>query len=276
MTTLDKIRALDPVTDEDLSTATSNRDKVWKDVLSRTQAPVADTSSAGARSSARQRWSRGRRWVPVLVAASLVGGIALTVVERSGNSHPEALAFAYRGDDLKITVIDLQADTKRFNRELKQQGLNFKLELVPASPSVVGQETSGGYSDGSNARHVKVGAAPAGCRIGVDSPCHIEISVARGFRGEGFLRIGRPLRPGEKVSASGELNGRGEALEGVEYKDLQVGRALELLRQRGVSVHRFSVDYSEDRKSVPADFYVIQGTLLADGEAILWVSKKPE
>ncbi|GAA1539235.1 hypothetical protein [Kribbella lupini] len=271
MTTLDQIRALDPVTDDELRTATRSRDKVWNDVVSRTQRTEKQATP-------RPRRAVARRLVPVLVAASLVGGIALTAVQRSGDSHPEALAFAYQGDDLKITVIDLQADTKRFNRELEQQGLKFKLVLVPATPSIVGQETSAGFSDGSNARHVTIGETPAGCKLGVDSSCHIEISVSKDFRGEGTLEIGRPLRPGETAAAMGDLGGPGEPLDGVKYQGLQVSQVLEMLRQRDVTVDEYRVDYSDgsgkDAHSVPGNLYVTQGGLLADGKGILWVTDK--
>lgn len=274
MTTLDKIKSLDPVTDEEIRTAAGRRDEVWRDVLSRAQHPEEEATPA----KAAPRRTVARRLVPVLVAASLVGGIALTMVERSGNSQPEALAFTYQGDDLKITVIDLQADTQRFNRELKAQGLNFKLVLAPATPSLVGQEMAAGFSDGSNARLVTVGESPAGCKVGVDPSCHIEISVSKDFRGEGTLEIGRPLRSGEDATYMGELDGPGEPLDGVKYQGLQVGQVLEMLRQRGVSVDEYRVEYSngtsENSHSVPADFSVTDGGLLGDGKGILWVTDK--
>ncbi|GAB2560603.1 hypothetical protein [Kribbella endophytica] len=280
MNTLDKIRALDPVTDEDLQAATRNRDEVRSSVLSRAEATEAGRPSAGGPSSVRQGWNRSRRWVPVLVAASLVGGIALTMVERSGNSQPEALAFAYQGDDLKITVVDLQADTKRFNRELEQQGLKFKLVLVPATPSLVGQETAAGFSDGSNARHVTVGETPAGCMLGVDTSCHIEISVAKDFRGEGVLEIGRPLRPDEAPLAAASLNAVGEPLAGAKWGVLRVGEAKEMLGKRGLHVSEYSAEfdernYSEVRESVPDTWYVRDGVQVGAKDVKLTVSEKP-
>lgn len=139
MNTMDKIRALDPVTPEDLHTASRNREGVWNGLLARTTEPghAADEPTAGRGRPVRRRagWASPRRVVPVLVAASLIGGIAITAYERSDSSRTEALgpalSFATENDTLKITIVDLYADTDRFNRELKEHGIDFELSSNP-------------------------------------------------------------------------------------------------------------------------------------------------
>lgn len=275
MNTIDKIRALDPVTPEDVQQATRNREGAWQGLLARTAEESDD-----APIKLRPRRPVARRLVPALVAASLIGGIAVTTVERSGNSQPEALAFTQQGDVLTITVIDLYADTKRFNRELKDHGISFELKLQPASPSVVGKEAAAGFSDGSNARLVTVGEAPAGCTIGGPSPCNITIAVNTAFKGEGVLEIGRPLRQGEAPLYAGALTDRGEPLEGAKYGLLRVGEAKEMLKQKGMHVSGYTAEYddrnfSEERDSVPDNWYVRDGFQLGADDVRLRVSEKP-
>ncbi|MEV6287989.1 hypothetical protein [Kribbella sp. NPDC051770] len=278
MNTMDKIRALDPVTAEEVQQATRNREGAWQGLLARTTQEEAD-----APVKLRPRRPVVRRLVPALVAASLIGGIAVTAYERSDDNRTEALSpalsFATENDTLKITVIDLYADTERFNRELKDHGINFELKLQPATPSVVGKEAAAAFSDGSNVRLVTVGETPVGCTIGGAAPCNITISVNTAFKGEGVLEIGRPLRPGEDPLYSGTLTDPGEPLEGAKFGVLRVGAAKEMLRQRGMHVSEYSAEFpdlgsSELRDDVPNEWFVLSGVWLGADKVRLDVSER--
>lgn len=271
--TLDRIRALDPVTHEELQAATSSRDEVWNKLLTRTaqeeQVPVR----------LRPRRSVARRVVPVLVAASLIGGIAGTAYERSDNSRTEALgpalAFADNGSRVTITIVDLQADADRFNRELADHQLKFKLNLVPASPSVVGQVVAGFGGDQNEPGDVRVGETPQGCEVGGAAPCNITISVAKDLRGEGELVLGRPLQPGEESVTFADLGAPKEPLAGVSYQGLQVGQVRELLRQRELTVLRYEVnlgDRNELRDTVPDNWKVRTGWMITGDQVVLGVN----
>jgi hypothetical protein len=270
MNTLDKIRALDPVTDEVLQAATRNREGMWNGLIARTAQEQVPTKL-------RPRRTVARRVVPVLVAASLIGGIAVTAYERSDGSRTEALgpalAFADNGSKLTITIVDLQADADRFNRELAEHQLKFTLTLQPASPSAVGQVTAG-FGDGNESSAPAVSQIPRGCEVGGASPCNITISIAKGYQGEGGLEIGRPPQPGEEILYNGDLADRGEPLAGLKYKGLPVSRVRELLRQRGFTVGEYVVslgDRSEGRATVPDHWIVQDGMLIKDHETRLMV-----
>jgi hypothetical protein len=293
--TLDRIRALDPVTDDDRRSAASNREQAWQNLLARTAHESADAASPEASVGAAAQPARGewppsgrrprrtamRRVVPALVAASLIGGIAITAYERSGNSRTEALgpalAFADNGSRVTITIVDLQADADRFNRELQEHRLKFKLALQPVTPSIAGQITAEFGGDGNQPGDLTVGETPAGCEVGGPAPCHITISVAKDYHGEGELVIGRPLRPGEEAMSHADLGAKGEPLAGIRYQGQQVGQVRELLRQRGLTVREYEVssaDRNETRATVPDQWIVRGGMVVTDTETRLIVGPK--
>lgn len=271
--TIDTLRDLNPVTDDEARAITRAKDLAWIDVLSkaRTTAPEVPV---------KRRRPVVRRLVPALVATGLVGGIALTVVERSGDSRTEALgpalAFSDEGRYLQIKIVDLEADSARFNKELKEHDLNFHIQLAAASPSIAGKLLTVGDSgvDGTGGTF-KVNEK--NCLHGDVGTCEIELKVPKQYRGDGVVIIGRPARPGEQIEYGGQLWERGEPLAGLKVVGQRVDHVRALVEQHGYTVGRYRRSGGGPvlpAAEVPDSWVVVDGELLVDKQVVLRVAPK--
>ncbi|MFB6719044.1 hypothetical protein ACFCV3_02745 [Kribbella sp. NPDC056345] len=277
MTAIDKLRELNPVTDDEARELTRTKDLAWLDVLSKVQTTPQERPLKPKR---RRRSLVVRRLVPALVTVALLGGIALTVLERTGDSRTvaagPALAFSDEGRYRSIRIIDLEADSARFTKELKEHGLNFKIQLLAATPSSAGKLLWAGEMGDEGNDQFKVGEDPEGCTLGGPAPCAIEIKVPRDYTGAGELAIGRPMRPGEQAEQAGNLSDPGEPLAGVQYAGLSVGEVRALLEKRGYTVGKYvdgasGIDLAH---SVPDNWFVTEGELVVDKQVALRVQEK--
>ena len=272
MNTIELLRSLDPIAANDPAAAV--RDDSRTELLTRIgNSPVPTTGGTGKESGKRAR----RRLVPVLVAATVVAAAAVTVVERPGDSRQEALgaalSFHSEGDYIRVRIVDPLADTARYNREFKKHHLNITLELMPGSPSTVGQSPAAVF--GPDSPNIQQSDDPPGCSQTGTYPCVPQFLIPKNYSGEAGLVIARAARPGEAIALSGPIDGRGEALQGVKYKNLRVGQVLEILKQRGYTVPSYRLTAkgtTGSPKTVPASYFVQNGFLLKDKEVVLFVS----
>jgi hypothetical protein len=218
--------------------------------------------------------------VPALVAAGLIGGIALTVVERTGDSRTEALgpalAFSDEGRYLQIKIVDLEADSARFNKELAEHDLKFHIELAPASPSLAGKPlTIGDFGTDASGGDFQVN--DKNCLRGDTGTCEIELKVPKQFQGEGLVIIGRPARPGEQIEYGGWLWERGEPLAGLKVVGQRVDHVRGLVEQHGYTVGRYRRSGGGPvlpAAEVPDNWVVVDGELLVDKQVVLRVAPK--
>jgi hypothetical protein len=260
---LDLLRTFDPVAANDPAeqVTAETRAELMRDITA-TLVPLKSTRPVR------------RRLAPVLVAAAAV--VAITVVAirvPAGNDRPEALSFTAQGDVIKIRVLDPEADSKRFTKELEAQGLNIELKLLPASPSRVGQTAGRGFSGDANSARITTTTYPAGCAEHQVRPCVPEFTIARDFRGQAQLYIGRAAKPGERYSTVAELNAPGEALAGSKLLNQPVGTVATALEQRGFTVeYRVTLNSSsETRSEAPSGWFVHFGYAISDRHAVLEV-----
>jgi hypothetical protein len=266
--TMDLLRRLDPTATDDPADQVGTATRA--DLLSRitaTEAPVVPKSTRSVR----------RRLVPVLAAAVAVAVVTTLVVRVPGdNDRPEALSFTAGTGVMTVRVLDPEADSKRFNEEFKQHGLDIELKLLPASPSEVGRNVGAMFTGkGGNGQllRIKTTMVPATCEAKGTYPCVPEFTIPLDFSGEAKFYIGRAAKPGEEYASAGFIDGRGEALAGVKYLNQTVGAVLKILEQRGFTAeYRVEAgDNNEVRKTAPSEWFVHDGVASTDHHVILSV-----
>jgi hypothetical protein len=273
MNTIDRLRELDPIAGNDPAGVV--RDESRADVLTgitRTPRTLHQSESA---TPARRRVRRVV--VPVLVAAAVAA--AVVVVKLPGDDSHEALgpalSFTTEGNYIRVRIVDPLADAARYNKEFKKHHLNITLELQTGSPSVVGLSPAAGF--GPDSPNIEQSDDPKGCSLKGTYPCVPTFLVPKNYAGEAGLVIARAAKPGEKIQFPGPIDGRGEALQGVKYKNMRVGAVLDILKQRGYTVPEYRLSgagQTSSPKTVPATYFVKDGFLVQDKEVILFVSAK--
>jgi hypothetical protein len=275
---LDLVSRLDPIVADDPVRAVTDTSR--EEMLTRIMnTPVTD----GATAPARKRFPF-RRLAPVLVAVGIAGGIAVSVLDLPGGTRQEALSpalsFTTKGESLKVRILDPEADSARFNKEFKAHHLDIQLVLLPSSPSGIGRNVAVGSVGSDPDRQIRYSSDPTGCALAWTYPCVPEFTIPKDYKGSAQLYIGRAPRPGEDLVARGPLDGRGEPLQGVKWRNLRVSLVLEILKQRGYTVPEYvAVEGNEGkfRTSVPANWYAVEGGYLLKGkQVVLTTSPTPK
>ncbi|MFG1815170.1 hypothetical protein ACGFIF_15485 [Kribbella sp. NPDC049174] len=272
--TLDLLRQLDPTSGDDPAGAVSE--------TTRTELLSSITASDPFPARARTRRSRPvvRRLVPVLAAAAVIAAVAVTVVQLPGDSRQEALgpalSFTTEGKFLKVRIVDPEADSARFNQEFKDHGLDIKLRLVPSSPSAVGRHLAAVFSPG--AKNIETTLYPAGCDAPPTYPCVPEFTIPLDYKGQAELAIGRAAKPGEKYTLAGQIDGKGEPLQGVKYGGMTVGAVVKILEQRGYTVPEYRVTtgrQTETRMAVPPT-WIVGGAFALNSKQVVLFAAPPK
>ncbi|MFC4907653.1 hypothetical protein [Actinomadura gamaensis] len=275
------IERLAPVTDE----------QAGRMVSPQTRADLADRITATAVADAPARRPRRRRTLlfgglPLAVATAGAAVTALALSGTSGGSgtpapldssraQPAALSFSTEGRYLVVRVKDPLADPARYAREFAARGMDIKLRLVPASPTMVGTVVSDDMP-----ASVKAIAAKGKCYSG-GGACPVGMRIPVDFHGTGAIVFGRAARPGERYSSTASVFAPGEALHCANIRGLTVDQAMPVLRRFGVNVgqwhyteKRAGTDYgltTADRGRIPGTWYVTTADPWAPGQVMLWV-----
>jgi hypothetical protein len=267
MNSIDLLRRLDPTAGADPA----------RDVSAETRAELQTRITATPFPATAKRHAVRRRLVPALVAAGVVAAVVVTVTQFPGGSRQEALgpalSFSAEGNYLRVRIVDPLADTARYNKELEEHGLDVTLRLLPGSPSVVGLAPGAVFGPGS--KNIKQTEDPAGCVRAGTYPCVPQFLIPKNYAGHAELVVARAAAPGERISFGGEIDGRGEALQGVKYRGMQVSQVLTILKQRGYTVPEYRLNKGTTTTSpttVPASYTVTGGFLLQDKQVILKVT----
>ncbi|MDX3099567.1 hypothetical protein [Nonomuraea angiospora] len=198
-----------------------------------------EPATAPAAEPARLRVSRWR--ARLAVGAVAVTGLAAAAVIAPAVLGARGPAFSYansaidielRGDTYVATIKDPFADHARYTEGFKAVGLNVNLEVVPVSPTQVGQITgmrmSGPLADGQS---IANGTTPEGCALGSEG-CAMTVEVARGWTGWASVQLGRAARPGEKYRNWRSAMKKGEMLAGYRADGKTVGEVMAEVRRR--------------------------------------------
>lgn len=179
-----------------------------------------------------------------------------------------ALSFSTSGRYITVKVVNPLADPSRYRAEFARHHLNVTLNLVPASPSLVG--TLVYFSDSAGSGITPITAKGRCYTGGGGSACPVGVRIPAGFRGQAQLVFGRAARPGEQYESTVSATAPGEVLHGLTVDGLRVARVLAMLRQRDVTVPVFHHD-GKLLRHVPGDWYVYDADPWAAQQVMLFV-----
>jgi hypothetical protein len=153
-------------------------------------------------------WTIGDRW-------TLLGPVDL------GVSTAQALSITHDAGFIVVEVRDPLADPAKYRAEFAAYHLNIRLQMVPASPSVVGSVV---FFDGD--RQITPITARGRCWTGGGGPtCSVGLRIPASYAGSANIAFGRRARPGEQYESTGLVTAPGEALAGLRSKGVTVARA---------------------------------------------------
>jgi hypothetical protein len=252
--------------------------------------PASDAAPARARGGrARRRRMRMRLLIGVPVAAALaIAGLIATSAGAPGQrvgpisvgpprAQAAVLSITRHGRYLDVIVKNPVADPKKYRAEFARYHLHISMQLVPASPSIVGSLVYDSESAGSGSQ-LKVITARGKCFTGGGgNVCPVGIRVPIHYRGTATLVFGRAARPGEQYESSAPATARGEAMHGLHFVGKTVAAVLGMLAERHVTVPQWRVQnrhcYTGSRRTVPSSWYVYDAVPWAPGQVLLWASK---
>ncbi|MET8002944.1 hypothetical protein [Nonomuraea glycinis] len=233
-----------------------------------------------------------RRRRPLLALPIAAGAlVAIFVVSLAfGPASASALDIKVEGGYYFIEVKDMFAKPEVYEKQLRDAGLDVKLRLLPATPSLVGSTPS---LVGSLASATRTGnpAKPDGIEV-IDRPgecgkpfgCPIGIKVRKDFTGSAKIYLGREARPGEKYESITGFDVPGEPMHCVPFYNKPVSEVRALLKERRLDIQEFTITgpawwegtagdrEPETKASVPDSMHVIGGYLTMAGKVALLVS----
>ncbi|KAA9378105.1 hypothetical protein F5972_14450 [Microbispora cellulosiformans] len=182
-----------------------------------------------------------------------------------------ALDIRREGGHYVVMVRDLFADPATYQRELRQRGLDVEVRIVPTAPASAGRAL---YVDGTRDNSaITAIQAPGTCVRFAGCPTGFRIPVD--FRGHAEVLIGRAARPGERYGLMEHIDMEGMPFHCVDFLNRTVGEVLPLLREHGVRAEFTSYTAHGARRPAPAGWYVLEGIMVADGQALLLVGPAP-
>ncbi|MBE3014758.1 hypothetical protein IL992_37110 [Microbispora sp. NEAU-D428] len=224
---------------------------------------------------AARRVLRRPRLAPLIVSLTAVLLAVGWLVPGAAGLGPAPAAAALdirrEGDHYVVMVRDLFAAPASYQRELRDRGLDVDVRLVPVSSAWAGQVIGfDGTRDNSAITAIK---APGECtRFG---GCAIGFRIPVGFRGHATVFLGRAARAGERYGILEAFDMEGQPFHCVDYVNKTVAQVLPLLRERGVRAEFTSYVTKSTRPSAPASWYVYEGVMVADGQALVLVGPTP-
>ncbi|MFG6191001.1 hypothetical protein [Nonomuraea sp. JJY05] len=203
---------------------------------------VSITAEEPAAEPVRRRTSRWRARLAVgavavtgLAAAAVIAPAVLGARGPATSYANSAIDIELRGDTYVATIKDPFADYAKYTEGFKAVGLDVNLEVVPVSPTQVGQITgmrlSGRPAD--NGESITNSTTPEGCTFG-SAGCAMTVEVARGWPGWASVQLGRAARPGERYQNWRSAMRKGEMLEGYRADGKTVGEVMAEVRRRGL------------------------------------------
>ncbi|MFD1537376.1 hypothetical protein [Nonomuraea guangzhouensis] len=200
---------------------------------------VAEEPGTEAARSRTPRSRRARRLVVGLVATAALATVAVmgpSLLERDATSYANsAIDIELRGDEYVATIKDPFADHALYAEGFQALGLNIGVELIPVSPTQVGEIVRFGFAGTTQADRLGGGLKPDGCTLGQEG-CFLTATVTKGFKGHGIFYLGRPAKPGEKYQAYADAGRKGEMLEGYDVDGRTVGEVAAEAHRRGLRV----------------------------------------
>ncbi|NUW37373.1 hypothetical protein HTZ77_39140 [Nonomuraea sp. SMC257] len=227
----------------------------------------------------RRSWlavPRPRRWAAVPVLATLAALLSFGIAQAPASA---ALDIELVDDHYVITVKDLLAEPEVYQRELRARGLDITLDVVPTSASLTGQLIVINDMDRLRAGKLVPREGPI---TTIDAPgpcerfagCPIGVKVPVDFAKKAEITLGRRALPGERYKMPPGIAIPGEPLHCVDHVNKSVAEVSALLRARGVTPSYIQAGKAA-APSAPGGWYVHDGVMTADGQALLLVGAEP-
>jgi hypothetical protein len=183
-----------------------------------------------------------------------------------------ALSFGTSGGYITVRVVNPLADASRYRAEFAQHHLKITLDLVPASPSIVG--TLVYFSEPTGGDITPITAQGKCFTGGGGSACPVGVRIPDGFRGQAAIVFGRAAKPGEQYESTAPATASGEVMHGMTFKGMTVAQVLAMLRQRQVTVPVYNYDdhgVGKQLRRVPGTWFVYDAVPWASGQVMLFV-----
>ncbi|MEV4015594.1 hypothetical protein AB0J35_34335 [Nonomuraea angiospora] len=183
----------------------------------------------------RVRLAVGAVAVTGLAAAAVIAPAVLGAGGPASSYANSAIDIELRGDMYVATIKDPFAEYAKYTEGFKAMGLDVNLEVVPVSPTQVGQITGMRLSGrlAGNGQSITNSTTPEGCTFGSEG-CAMTVEVARGWTGWASVQLGRAARPGEKYQNWRSAMEKGEMLAGYRADGKTVGEVMAEVRRRGL------------------------------------------
>jgi hypothetical protein len=254
------------------------RVEVLEDVMS-AGSPATPRGGAPAR--------RVRGWLPRLAGArrpvllGMLGALAAAVIAAvlavgsAVEPQPAQAGVAFRATssgDIIALVTNPFATASQLRAAFAARGFDITVNLVPASPSLVG--TAVYISDAGGASSIQ--PLEGGRCTTPGGACPIGFRIPRTFKGQGYITLGRRAKAGEQYESAGEATAPGEAMHGIRFAGRTVATVLAQLRRRHVTVPQYRWEKGNDSKAlgpdqVPMSWRVTGAIPWAAGQVLLFV-----
>lgn len=205
----------------------------------------------------------------IAVAVAVVAGFA---VSDPSPASASGLRVERTTGSIVATVTDLNADPGGFAAAFHEAGLEISLDLVPASPSVVGSIVAiGGTGDGI--RPLSDDGCPTENRCGP-----IGIVIPPDFSGHAHVTLARSARPGETFSSTGSPFAPGELLRCMAHELLgkEGSEVVRLLRGRALTAQWRDATGREISRSQADGRFATGFTLLDSDTVVVFTSERPD
>lgn len=220
----------------------------------------------------------------VLVAAALIGPSILNGRGSATSYASTELDIVQEGGEWVARIKDPYAEAEKYTEGFDAVGLNVKVQIVPASPSRAGKMLQAGMGGGAIGERMSTDSEPGGCDGGQPG-CVLVIKLPIGFKGEAWVKLGRPAKPGEAYDLPGRANAEGEMLEGIKVSGRTVGEVRAEARARGVNTvfqvirphanyEGYGIRPGEPAPEVGNDWYVWEAESVRPGVVRLLVTKE--
>lgn len=230
MTTPDALhRALQTI-DPGRAAGTLVSDEEWDDLLGRILSDEVPAAPPVRRPGLR----------PTAVATAVAAAVAFAVVVPALSDDPLAGAIAVerRGDFLYLRVEDATADPEAMTQDLRANGLDARVELIPASPSYVGRWIRVNGNAGIGGYDHRIDAVQDQVLEGAQPGAEV-LEVPADLRSPLLLEVGRPAEDGERWAIAAAADAPDETKQGGLIHCLQLSSPPEIddaLRERGYHV----------------------------------------
>jgi hypothetical protein len=162
-----------------------------------------------------------------------------------------AIDIRLEGDNWVGRIKDPFANPAEYEEAFRAVGLDVKLQLAPASPQKVGEIFQiGSGPRGAGTSRLGFREDPAGCKF-TEPDCTLVLTMSVGSAG--WIKAGRPAKPGEAYENSSPATEKGGSLDGYRVDEKTVGEVVPEIEKRGLKIVYQIIDPNPDGRGFGMD-----------------------